>query len=468
MKNITRIIALFALAYLTLGGTARAQSFPWSVQTRSVTDDSLGGAIAFQGLTAADTLHAMAWGITGRATVARTTDGGVTWPITLRLGFRLLYGQLYALAHPTPSVAVVVGDTLIAPADTGTTIFYTHDGGESWRQAWCDSCKLPDGSRFTILRLSMCDSLHGLITGGRYLIARTTDGGATWRRIPDPTNGQLALFASLFCLSPSYYIFTTQGVRTRYATLYRSNDSGKTWDTISISPYIHHITFIDSLNGWGTGSKNDSTDVGVTNTIYRTRDGGRTWAVQFNKDISIRTGSLERLAMADTLHGIATGEGGVWLYTTDGEHWNVGANIDSTIRILYGTTYGFTSTPGLAYPHPAKAWVATENSIILAYRPATAAVPNEHGIASRTTLTAVPNVGTVAGPVTFVLNLNEATAARLAISDVLGREVYNEPLGELEPGEHRATRTLHLPAGRYFVRLFTGHGTTTGSLMIMR
>ncbi len=454
---MNRSLAVLALFWLLLS-TANAQEFPWSVQTRVITDDSLGGGIFLRGIVAPDTVHAMAFGHTGRATVARTADGGNTWPITLRLGFRI-DGSLNALAHPTPSVAVVVGDTLVQHGDTGVTIFYTHNGGQSWQQAWCDSCLFTDGTRLSIYQVAMCDSMNGILTSFAHLLARTTDGGTTWRRIPDPTGK--SSFYHLQCFNPSTYLLRTGG------KIFHTSDSGHTWKSYPASPRISHLSFTDPQHGWGVSSLEDTTKPGVTNTIYRTQDSGRTWDTLFNAAISIRSGALQAIAMADNTHGIATGENGVWLYTADGDHWNVGANIDSMTRILYG--YGIDQIRTLAYPHPNKAWGGSTNSAVLVYRPQTAAVPGPDRSSSHeaTSVQVAPNIARANTPITITMHVGERTSGtRLVICDVLGRNVYGTAYGILEAGDYTVSHTATLPAGRYFVRLVTEQGTATTSLVV--
>jgi photosystem II stability/assembly factor-like uncharacterized protein len=460
---MNRSLTVFALFWL-LASTASAQEFPWSIQTQVIRDDSLGGGIYLSGIVAPDTLHAMAFGHTGLATVARTTDGGNTWPITLRLGFRI-DGSLNDLAHPTPNVAVVVGDTLVQHGDTGVTIFYTHNGGESWQQAWCDSYLFTDGTRLSIFRIAMCDSMNGILTSYGHLLARTTDGGATWRRMKDPTNGQES-FYQLHPFTPSTYFLITYDFKGA-GRMYRTTDSGTSWtrDEQPLPDRLGPISFTNQMDGWACGSFEDS--VKLVNMIFRTRDGGRTWDTLFKASPFGRAGGLLTIAMADSTHGIATGGNGLWLYTTDGDHWNTGANIDSMTRIRYG--YGIDKVLFLAYPHPNKGWGGSTNSAVFVYRPQIAAVPGPDRTSSHeaTSVRVAPNIARTNTPITITMHLRERTsAARLVICDVLGRNVYVTAYGTLEAGDYNVTHTAALPTGRYFVRLVTEQGTTTTSLLV--
>ena len=316
----------------------------------------------------------------------------------------------------------------------------------------------------------MHDSLNGIITGQFYLIARTTDGGATWRRMKDPTNGQ-EFFGQLHPFSPSTYFLTTYDVLGSGAgRMYRTTDSGNTWtrDEQPLPDRLGTISFTSQLDGWACGFVQDS--VKLVNMIFRTRDGGRTWDTLFKESPFGRAlgSGLYTIAMADSTHGISTGENGLWVYTADGDHWNVGTNIDSMVRILYG--YGPGKVTTLAYPHPNKAWGGTINSVLV-YRPQTAAVPgpDRTSLHEATSVQVAPNIARANAPITIKMHLHERTSgARLVICDGLGRNVYGTAYGTLEAGNYAVTHTAALPAGRYCVRRVTEQGTAATSQVVTR
>ena len=114
------------------------------------------------------------------------------------------------------------------------------------------------------------DTLTGIATGYTGTIIKTTNGAASWVKIPTPINRQ---FNKVIYTNPN--------------TLYIAGGSVPRSDTLQ--------------------------------TILKSIDGGNTWSVVLD-----RNGYwLHGIAFADSTHGTAVGEGGTILRTTDGGmHWN--------------------------------------------------------------------------------------------------------------------------------------------------
>ena len=77
------------------------------------------------------------------------------------------------------------------------------------------------------------------------------------------------------------------------------------------------VFFVDAETGWACGRRGAHADEGF---IVATRDGGRTWAVQFGASASPTPG-VARLFFIDATHGWATQSDGTMLRTTDGSSW---------------------------------------------------------------------------------------------------------------------------------------------------
>lgn len=447
---IVLLLTIVTLLVIIATQTAHAQTFPWSVQTQQVL--GVHGAVSFNKIDApkGDTMHVMAVGFAGAMNaVCRTTDGGETWDAPLQRYF--LEPQMRDLSHPTPNVAVIVGDTMFR--DTGSTIFYTRDGGDTWQQGWCDSCKLPNGSRYHLWHVSMCDSLNGLLTAYLSLIARTTDGGATWKRIPDPTNGQ-GQFFGLQCLSPSTYILNTGSV-------YRTSDSGKTWTHDLLARGTSFTDFINPLEGWSVGHRDG--DSAVYNMVTRTTDGGASWDTVYNAPgIARKDYGVIYVSMADASHGIAVGSGGNWLHTTNGTTWQQGPNLDSIFQVF--------NLSSVTYPHPNKAWATGVFGHILVYQPRTAAAPIESASSTATAmLDAFPNPITN-GVLSISITLPLSDRAKLSLVDSRGSTVAIIEKPIISAGMHRFAWPLpsEVPNGIYFLRLVTGSTVATVPVTIIQ
>jgi len=133
----------------------------------------------------------------------------------------------------------------------------TRDAGLNW-----DSIHFP--TAHSIENISFADSLRGLaicysLEGGFYL-AKTSDGGKSWESISEVTN-----------LYPSDIRLLENGigvVPTAYGKVFFTEDFGESWKKIETGFHsIRTIQFLDSQTGFLSGNSG----------IYKTEDGGMTW-----------------------------------------------------------------------------------------------------------------------------------------------------------------------------------------------
>jgi len=183
-----------------------------------------------------------------------------------------------SIAVVSPSVVFVTGD-MNNPRNNSERIGIvarTTDGGATWANLSLEQ------SGF---KPELLNSIHfidkdrgwvaGLEFGGKPIVLRTVDGGASWtgarvdaKQAPvtifftDEKNGWMGGATPLSEDEPE------GGPSSLLAT----TDGGATWQQqrrLSIS--LSDIFFIDKLSGWATGHKG---------AIYHTSDGGRTWDSQ--------------------------------------------------------------------------------------------------------------------------------------------------------------------------------------------
>ncbi|PYT10262.1 MAG: glycosyl hydrolase, partial [Acidobacteria bacterium] len=126
---------------------------------------------------------------------------------------------------------------------------------------------------------------------GRFILIKTTDGGATWKEFPNGTlspalEGEAAFAASGACIAvkgKSNVWFGTGGAAT--ARVFRSTDGGMTWKVASTpiiagnaSSGVFSIAFKDARNGVIVGGdykkENEASD-----NVATTTDGGATWTL---------------------------------------------------------------------------------------------------------------------------------------------------------------------------------------------
>ncbi|HMQ74763.1 MAG TPA: T9SS type A sorting domain-containing protein [Flavobacteriales bacterium] len=122
-----------------------------------------------------------------------------------------------------------------------------------------------------------------------------------------------------------------------------STDSGSTWSNIAVLPGqpVSRLHFVNDLLGFAaTGGYRRLVNNGVllpdSGAIYRTTDGGLSWA-QVHADA---TAGFSGVAFSSTMNGVATRNDGVILRTQDGgSTWSPAVNNHTTGELLTGATF---------------------------------------------------------------------------------------------------------------------------------
>jgi photosystem II stability/assembly factor-like uncharacterized protein len=258
-------------------------------------------------------------------TLYHTTDGGVTWtstPVPFGGGFikfvdPMLGWQLVGLGAGMSHEAVAV--------------FRTSDGGTTWSQVFIDDPSVSGSSDSLPLvgdknGITALDANHGWVTGAQpsddfIYIYMTQDGGTTWshQNLTMPagysgamTSADLPVFFGtneavlpvlLFATNNSTDFYVSHdGGQTWTATtpvaqggflavasptdffvwdgsapLNVSNDAGASWSTVTpnvnIKDNMVSMQFVNATTGWALTSDSSS-----HRTLYKTTDGGKTWA----------------------------------------------------------------------------------------------------------------------------------------------------------------------------------------------
>jgi photosystem II stability/assembly factor-like uncharacterized protein len=222
----------------------------------------------------------------------------------------------------------LIGAIDVPPSDSPNSvwmnqqkIYGTNDGGLHWTLLFTslsneDGCQW-GGVAFTSLRDGWL-ALDCPSSNTSPLLA-TQDGGVTW------TSQQLPLAEaglSCPCSAGTPMVFDRASaaifVQTIHAQrLFVTADNGKNWMPRSLPGAFQFVVdFIDAKHGWtvaGPGAlftrdSNGSfpTAPGVTVPLYRTNDGGLTWApVETNLALSDTNGRLTKLYFVDLQHGFA-------------------------------------------------------------------------------------------------------------------------------------------------------------------
>jgi len=222
------------------------------------------------------------------ATGSATNDKAVwTAPMIVRLDTS---GQVPPTLTPTSPPITMPGTIVYSPvirslsmldpysgwAVGDSYILRTNNGGVTWYNV------LPASGRGYFPNAS-----RGYVLSGNVLY-RTTDGGATWTQTQVPFNGGLIQFIN----DANGFVLNGEGVGMNKEPiyLYQTSDGGATWTlkytndplaansnvSIPFSGFKSGMTFRDTLRGWISGN---SPAVGFV-YLYKTTDGGTTWALQ--------------------------------------------------------------------------------------------------------------------------------------------------------------------------------------------
>jgi photosystem II stability/assembly factor-like uncharacterized protein len=298
----------------------------WNAQSSAATTDDLD-AVAFS--SASD-----GWAVGSNGLIVHTLNGGGTWEIQ---GSGTT-AYLSRVAFPSSSAGYVLGSGWglgANPAEYGSVILRTLDGGSQWSTAE------PLPTQALMRDLMFTTPAHGWVVGGNGTILVTSDAGATWSPQESGTTNELngVSFPTALC----GWVVGAGGV------ILHTSDGGTTWlaqDSGSTKPLLD-VSFVDENNGWAVGS-----DYAGDNTLLHTDDGGAHWTVQGPGYLG--GNSLVEVSFANSNVGWAVAEdwNGVILSTTDG-----------------GLTWTTKSVPnnayGVATVDAETAWVVGQSGMIL-------------------------------------------------------------------------------------------------------
>jgi photosystem II stability/assembly factor-like uncharacterized protein len=158
----------------------------------------------------------------------------------------------------------------------GTTDYFSsEDGGQTWRYD-----NLAEHAQ-ALVDISFVSDSIGYIGGmsrssrpdwGRAIILKTTDRGMTWKPVYLNEAGREFVW-KLWPLTDRTIVAAIQSQDGVYR-IARTDDGGDTWRTLTVATGqpigigIQGVAFLDTLNGWVGG---------FFRGMYQTRDGGLTW-----------------------------------------------------------------------------------------------------------------------------------------------------------------------------------------------
>ncbi len=209
-------------------------------------------------------------------------------------------------------------------------------------------------------------------------LIRTDDGGETWYDFTPPNVSSLGYSATLTFVDAAHGWMLIPHASDPFAgTLYRTEDGGLSWTSISVPFGIGVLQFLDAANGWMMASLGVAAgSMGVS--IFQTSDGGQHWTQTYTNDPnqpaagdSLPLGGLkDGLTALDTqtawIGGITYAPGRIYLYRSNdgGRSWMPGV-----LQTPPGSAEAEFETRGPIFVSPSDAYLpvqmASQNGVQL-------------------------------------------------------------------------------------------------------
>jgi len=172
-----------------------------------------------------------------------------------------------------------------------STLLKTMDSGIHWEA-------IDNNHNDDLWDIHFINADSGWAVGNSGLILHTKDGGINW--LQQNANTELDIKSVHFINSHTGWVTANEIIHTNpfneadgwHGRIFFTNNSGQNWieqDLPQTAGLIHSIFFLDHLNGWAVGVKNDEISYFVETSCaaYQTNDGGQTWVEKFNSDLDL-------------------------------------------------------------------------------------------------------------------------------------------------------------------------------------
>ena len=222
--------------------------------------------------------------------ILTTADGGQNWVVMPTLSSAGLIGSRRFYLNST-NEGVVVGDKGL--------IARTTDGAATWRKA----TGILSGFSYNDIRdIQFVDQDKGFIVGSNGLLLSTVNGGKNWSIRKLDFEGYYYAYSVFFVNATHGWIIGNNGI------VLRTTDGGAHWSKGQVASFLsgnQRIFFLDNNLGWVAG------DYG---RIFKTTDGGITWTQQTVSTYA----NLQSVFFIDPNRGWIVGSNGTILTTDNG------------------------------------------------------------------------------------------------------------------------------------------------------
>ncbi|HRI46342.1 MAG TPA: YCF48-related protein [Ignavibacteriaceae bacterium] len=362
------------------------------------------------------------WAVGGNGIIFASTDGGLDWVLQERKTTQ----KLRAIFFVNRNIGWVVGDS--------GTILTTTNGGNNWFTQ-------ESGVTFNLRTLFFTDANYGWAGGYSNILLKTTDGGINWLKYN---------FNELGFIESLHFQNRNDGWLTDYNAIWRTTNSGLSWENKFVLTGARQILFTDSLTGWARGVLGFNPD---HNILYKTIDGGKTWV----KKLSNLPNLWTSMSGVDTTHLWITKPWTNFIKTSDGgSNWiehSLGVN-----SILYSIYFidknnGWAAGDGGIYK-------TTDGGAVTSVK--LEEVPTEYAL--------YQNYPNPFNPITAITyQIPKEGLVTLKIYDILGKEVTTLLNEEKQVGKYLIEfNASKLSSGVYLYELRSGEFKLSKKLMLMK
>ncbi|MCC7437557.1 MAG: T9SS type A sorting domain-containing protein [Armatimonadetes bacterium] len=375
----------------------------------------------------------------------RSTDRGITWKY---------YGWVYA----TNFLKAHFFDTKtgIMAGDNNYYEFYrTTNAGNSWESF---NVKI-DRDYHRLWDFRFITPLLGFFSADA-LLYKTTDGGLTWK---STSLNWPSLIGNIFIISEkTLFCF---GSRADADRIYRSDDSGKTWqpilETIGDERRISGFYFIDKHHGFVTGRHSAVGPSQKEGILYRTTDGGKTWDSTITED-----GILVDIQFFNPALGYAVGNhASIYVTTDSGKTW----------KSERAWPYNFSTDKNVDFLNiellPDQRTVIITGYGVILRREFPERLSNVDAPTTTTTdmeLQVFPSITHWGDQVRITVSGTNTSSITLRVMDVLGQEVLNVD-GQIKRsafGWEGILETSTLSSGTYFITATVNNRTVSHKIIV--
>lgn len=326
----------------------------------------------------------------------------------------------------------------------GTNIYHTTNGGLHWTIQRFDSALFRS--------IIFLDSLTGFLGGSYGTIAKTTDGGNTWRSVNIGTveNKDRWPIYKIRFYSKNFGM-AVAGQLDVFGIVWKTTDGGETWASSKISgDPLYDVVFFDSLHILCAMGDLESSGAG----FLRSQDGGETWTFE---------------------NTLIWGEPTTFVFRTPNDCWVPMGTAGMCLRSSNnGITWQNIPLPqqvpvyDISFPDARTGYMVGHKGAMFKFNAAVLSVNETSGQTAAPSLVQnYPNPFN--GRTTFSFRITERLDVRLTVFDILGRQIVTLHNGVLDRGDHSIDWNAgDLPSGVYLYRLQHGINSTIGKVLIQR